>query len=219
MQNQHTTTLRGFTTGQYDYRYADHVSRTPIIMRTMSPAILSSTAVHLHIDAWNNRLAALPPDCLLNAFAAICLQIIRTTDSYETADQLWAAVDTGVVHRLLNMPALKGLEQRLEYTDLLTKFLKGWLQWSEETTGELTFAAPHDFVATLRKELIRRRDAWKASLSARLVALGMDREQLTAIVWQPKNMARWLDACKTEAEETHLMNGWETEGIGKAVTA
>ena len=221
MHEQNTTTLRGFTTGQHDYRYADHVSSTPIVLRSMTPAILNCTGsvVALHIDAWNNRLAAVPrQDRVLNGFAAICLNIIRTADTYEAADQLWAAVDTGAAIRLLNMPVLKGLEQRLEYVDLLTKFLKGWLRWSEETTGELTFAAQHDFVAALRTELVRRRNAWKASLTARLVALGMGREQLTAIVWHPRNLRRWLDACKTDAEENYVMGGWETEGTGAAMS-
>jgi hypothetical protein len=218
MQEQNTTTLRGFIAGQHDYRYADHVSSTPIILRSMTPAILNCTSdvVALHIDAWNNRLATMNPDRVLNAFAAICLNIIRTADTYETADQLWAATDAGATIRLLNMPVLKGLEQRLEYVDLLTKFLKGWLRWSEEATGELTFAAAHDFVAALRTELVRRRNAWKASLTARLAALGMDHERLTAIVWHPRNLSRWLHACTTDAEENYVMGGWETEGVGTA---
>lgn len=222
MHEQNTAVLRGFVTGQHDYRYADHVSSTPIVLRSMTPAILNCTSsvVALHIDAWNNRLAVLNPDRVLNGFAAICLNIIRSADTYEAADQLWTAVDNGAAIRLLNMPVLKGLEQRLEYADLLRKFLIGWLRWSESDagTGELTFAATHDFVAALYKELIRRRNAWKASLTARLVALEMDRERLTAIVWHPRNLSRWLDACKSEEEEAYLMRGWETEGTGTAVS-
>lgn len=218
MQEQHTTTLHGFAAGQSDYRYAEHVSRTPIVLRSMTPTILNCTVdvLALHIDTWNNRLAALSPDRVLNGFAAICLNIIRTTNTHDAATHLWMAVDTGVVNRLLNMPVLKGIEQRLEYADLLTKFLKGWLRWSEETTGELTFAAQHAFVNTLRMQLHRRRAAWKASLTARLAALGMDHERLTAIVWHPRNLSRWLSACTTEKEEAYILSGWETEGMGSA---
>ena len=95
---------------------------------------------------------------------------------------------------------------RRDYIGLLTDFLSAYIQHKEEVTGELSYCSQHDYVRLLKDELLAQNDAWRRSLRDRLVREGRDAATLTAAVWHPRKMARYLAACTTEKEEAAVFS-------------
>lgn len=167
------------------------------------------------LDAWIG--IAHEEDQRLRAFAFVLMQLLVEGDSLQGADRLSRLLDHGtVIPALLDTPILSGLHERLDYIETLATWGRRWLRAWEKHTGEMTYVAQHDLVAAVRSELLRRREAWKTRLRARLERRGITREILTAIVWAPKNMGRWLAAADGDAAaEAHVFAGFETEGVGQ----
>jgi hypothetical protein len=150
----------------------------------------------------------------LSNFAGICQTIMAAGNISTDHDDLHQAIGCGLINRLLDMPSLAGLHHHLTYIQELHDYLCRHIHATESVTGNMTYTAVTDFVRELRTELLRRREAWLAELRARCP---VTREQLTAIVWHPRHVARHLDAAADDdAAEERLMNGWIHEGVGAA---
>lgn len=171
------------------------------------------------LDAWIG--IAHEEDQRLRAFAFVIMRLLVEGDEAQGADRLSRLLDHGtVIPALLDMPVLSGLHERLDYIEILATWGRRWLTAWERATGEMTYAAQHDLVTAVRSELLRRREAWKARLRARLERRGITREILTAIVWHPRNVERWLAAADGDAAaEDRVHAGFEVEGVGKAIVA
>jgi hypothetical protein len=153
----------------------------------------------------------------LSNFAGVCQTIMAAGNDLGTADDLHQAIGLGLITRLLDMHSLTGLHTRLTYIDELHGYLNRHIAATEAVTGEMTYAAVSDFVLALHKELLRRRDAWKAALRARCPT---NAEQLAAVVWHPRHVARHLEAAAgDDAAEEFLMGGWIHEGVGRGSAA
>lgn len=171
------------------------------------------------LDAWIG--IANEEDQRLRAFAFVLMQLLVEGDSLQGADRLTRLLDRGtILPALLDTPILSGLHERLDYIEVIATWGRRWLTAWEQWTGEMTYAAQHDLVAAVRTELLRRREAWKARLRTRLERRGITREILTAIVWHPRNVERWLLAAGGDAvAEDRIHAGFEVEGVGRAITA
>ena len=165
------------------------------------------------LSYWNKDLLIDGPEHSLATFAFLCSRILSEAWlSRSQADTLDRIIERGVVKRLLDMPALGRLHERQTYVDLLVNTLYDYLRWLQDQLGELAYASQYDFVAKIHRALTRRREAWKASLKARLP---IDRETLVSLVWSPRNMWRWLTAAgENEAALSLLFNGFEHESVG-----
>lgn len=142
----------------------------------------------------------------LSNFAGVCQTLMAAALSIDTAEDLHQAIGFGLITRLLDMPSLAGLHTRLTYIDELHDYLLRHIGATETVTGNMTYAVVYDFVREVRGELLRRRDAWKAALRARCPTTA---QQLVAIVWHPRHVARHLEAAAgDEVAEEFLMNGW-----------
>lgn len=214
--NQDTTTLAGPRRGR---RGPTPLEQWPIRGRLTLALMSRTAAVDIDtLDAWMG--VAHEEDQRLRCFAYILTTLLVECDSPAASDRLWRLVESPALQALLDTPILAGLHERLDYVTILTDYLRWWLRGWERATGEMTYAAQHDFVTALETELLRRREAWKARLRARNERRGLTREILTAIVWAPRNMERWLAAAgDDDAARDHLFNGFELDGVGTAVTA
>jgi hypothetical protein len=149
----------------------------------------------------------------LSNFAGVCQNLMTAGNDIETADDLHQAIGLGLITRLLDMPSLAGLHTRLTYIEELHDYLFRHIHAMETITGTMTYTAVNDFVRHLRKELLRRREAWKAELRARCPT---NTEELAAIVWHPRHVARHLEAAAgDDAAEEFLMRGWTIESVGR----
>jgi len=175
---------------------------TYTIQRLMGP---TPAAVAAELALWNRDLDFDGPDHRLNAFALICIRLLWMTRTSDDADRLAIFLQDGGARALLDgLPALARLPERLAYTDRLIHYLRAALQWLFD--GELCWEAQEDFIRNLQTEFRRRRAAWKSALQARLPAT---REELTAIVWHPRNVERWMAAAGGDATaEEHILNGF-----------
>jgi hypothetical protein len=153
----------------------------------------------------------------LSNFAGVCQTLMAAGNDLGTADNLHQAIGHGLITRLLDMPSLAGLHTRLTYITELHDYLIRHIHATENVTGNMTYTAVYDFVRELRATLLRRREVWKADLRARNpVTL----EELTAIVWHPRHVARHLEAAAgDDAAEEFLMRGWVVEGVGRGGAA
>jgi hypothetical protein len=149
----------------------------------------------------------------LSNFAGVCQTLMAAGNDLGTADNLHHAIGIGLITRLLDMPSLAGLHARLTYIEELHDYLIRHIQATETVTGNTTYTAVYDFVHELHAELLRRREAWKADICARCPT---NTEELTAIVWHPRHMARHLEATAgDDAAEEFLMRGWTIESVGR----
>ena len=149
----------------------------------------------------------------LSNFAGICQTIMAAGNDLGTSDNLHQAIGLGLITRLLDMQSMAGLHTRLTYIQELHDYLIRHIHATETVTGNMTYTAGYDVVRELRTELLRRRDAWKASIRGRCPATP---QQLAAIVWHPRNVARHLEAAGgDDAAEEFLMRGWAIESVGR----
>jgi hypothetical protein len=149
----------------------------------------------------------------LSNFAGVCQTLMAAGNDLGTADNLHQAIGFGLITRLLDMPSLAGLHTRLTYIEELHNYLIRHIHAKESVTGSMTYTAVYDFVRELRAELLRRREAWKADIRARCP---VNLEELTAIVWHPRHVARHLEAAAgDDTAEEFFMRGWAIESVGR----
>lgn len=187
--------------------YPDQDLDIPATHRTL---VLGATTV-FDLRGWDVVLNTIDPTHRLATLFILTRRAIQTATDRMDPIPLTNFVEANGAWRILNLPAARTLYTRPDYTDLFLNGLRKFVRDCEATTGEMTYVAQHDLIRDLAATVTAQRAHWRRAAAAHRAAQGITREILTAAVWAPRRLERWLEmAGDDEAAREAVFNGFET---------
>ena len=178
--------------------------------RPIHSLVLGATTA-LDLRGWDVVLNTIEPVHRLAALTALTARAILSASHRMDPVPLSNFVERDGAFHILNLPAARTLHTRPDYTELYLKSLRQSLRDYERESGEMTYVAQHDLIRDLAAMFRAQRRHWRTTMAQRRAAQGITAEILTAAVWHPRRVSRWLEmAGDDEVARDAVFNGFVT---------